>query len=236
MRSHLESGLSAAEAARLARDPAGDAVAPDAPDATVLERGRERLRATLDDLDEAGAHAALDRLLAELSVATVLREAVLPYLHDLGERWARGDATIGQEHFATGILRGRLLGLARGWGQGAGRHALLACAPDERHELGLIAFGLGLRDRSWRITYLGPDTPVRTVAEVAASLRPDAVVIATTRAEHLAGERAPLLGLGRASALWLAGPGADDELAAAVGATLLHVDPLAAAERVAEAP
>ena len=69
-----------------------------------------------------GAHAALDRLLAELSLETVLREAVLPYLRELGERWERGDASIGQEHFATGVLRGRLLGLARGWGRGAGSH------------------------------------------------------------------------------------------------------------------
>ena len=93
---------------------------------------------------------------------------MLPYLRELGERWERGDASIGQEHFATGILRGRLLGLARGWGARArGPHALLACAPGEHHELGLIAFGLGLRDRYWRITYLGPDTPLDTVAEIA---------------------------------------------------------------------
>ncbi len=232
MLANLERGLSAAEAARLALAVADDA---DAPDATVLERGTQQLRATLDNLDEAGAHAALDRLLAELSVEAVLREAVLPYLRELGERWARGDASIGQEHFATGILRGRLLGLARGWGRGAGPHALLACAPDEHHELGLIAFGLGLRDRSWRITYLGPDTPLETVAEIATSLLPDAVVIATTSADHLTDGRPALVELGRAFPLWLAGAGADRDLAAAVGATLLDVDPLAAAERVAAA-
>ena len=207
----------------------------DAPDATVVERGMQQLRAALDNLDEAGAHAALDRLLAELSVEAVLREAVLPYLRELGERWASGDVSIGQEHFATGILRGRLLGLARGWGRGTGPHALLACAPHEHHELGLITFGLGLRDRSWRITYLGPDTPLETVAEIAGSLRPDAVVIATTSAEHLDDDQPALAGLGRDFALWLAGPGADRELAGTVGATLLDVDPLTAAARVAVA-
>ncbi len=230
MLSNLERGLSAAEAARAALDATdtGDLL-----DATVLERGTQQLRATLDNLDEAGAHTALDRLLAELSVETVLREAVLPYLHELGERWASGDASIGQEHFATGILRGRLLGLARGWGRGTGPLALLACAPDERHELGLITFGLGLRDRSWRITYLGPDTPLETVAEIAGSLGPDAIVIATTTADHLADERPALTALAGAFALWLAGSGADGELAEAVGATLLDIDPLTAAELVA---
>ena len=46
--------------------------------------------------------------------------------------------------FASQLLRGRLLGLARGWDRGAGPRALLACAPGEQHDLALIAFGLAL--------------------------------------------------------------------------------------------
>lgn len=233
MRAHLERGLSAAEAARLAIDES--TYGAPAPATPVLRRGVEQLRATLDGLDEAGAHAAFDRLLAELSVETVLREAVLPYLRELGQRWERGEITVGQEHFASGILRGRLLGLARGWGEGTGLHAMLACAPGEHHELGLIAFGLALRNRSWRITYLGPDTPLDTIGEVAEALRPNAVVIAATTVSRLHDDRSTLATLGDAFRLWLAGPGPDGELAAAVGATLLDVDPLEAAQRVAAA-
>jgi DNA-binding transcriptional MerR regulator len=233
MRAHLERGLSAAEAARLTLDEDAEAAPPS--DTPVLARGVQQLRASLDALDEAGAHAALDRLLAELSVETVLREAVLPYLRELGDRWERGDASIGQEHFATGVLRGRLLGLARGWGRGGRGHALLACAPGEHHELALIVFGLALRDRNWRITYLGPNTPLDTVAEIAEALAPDAVVIAATTATCLERERPALATLGRAFRLWLAGPGADAQLAAAVEATLLDVEPFAAAQRVTAA-
>jgi hypothetical protein len=47
---------------------------------------------------------------------TKLSGVVLPYLRELGERWARGEVSIAQEHFATAVLRGRLLGIARGWG------------------------------------------------------------------------------------------------------------------------
>ena len=65
-----------------------------------------------------------------------------------------------------------MLGLARNWGAGGGPLALLACPPGERHDLGLLAFGVVLRDRGWRITYLGPDTPIETIARTAAELRP----------------------------------------------------------------
>ncbi len=106
-----------------------------------------------------------------ITLETLLREVVLPYLRELGARWERGEASIAQEHFATAVLRGRLLGMARGWGLGIGPMAVLACLPGEHHDLGLIAFGLALRARGWRIVYLGPDTPIETVDEVSRHLQ-----------------------------------------------------------------
>ena len=54
---------------------------------------------------------------------------------------------------------------------GMGPVAVLACLPGEQHDLGLIAFGLALRSRGWRIVYLGADTPIETVEEVSRQLR-----------------------------------------------------------------
>jgi methanogenic corrinoid protein MtbC1 len=123
------------------------------------ESARLELRAALDAFDEPRAQLILDRLLAVATVDTVLGEVILPYVRELGDRWASGEASIAQEHFASGVLRGRLLGLGRGWGQGIGPLALLACLPGEQHDLGLIAFGLALEARGWRIANLGSDTP-----------------------------------------------------------------------------
>jgi DNA-binding transcriptional MerR regulator len=231
MRAHIARGLAPAEAARLAVDGATEA-RRDAPASAIEPRAGE-LREALDALDESAAHAALDRLLAELTLETVLGRAVLPYLRELGDRWQRGEASVGQEHFASSVLRGRLLGLARGWDRGAGPRALLACAPGEQHDLGLIAFGLSLRDRGWRITFLGADTPLDTLAETAALLRPAAVVLVSTMPEHLAGAGPALASLAEVTPLFLAGAGASAGVAAQAGAELLAEDPLTAAERVA---
>ena len=169
MRDHLERGLSAAQAARLILDETKRR--PD--ESPALARGAESLRQALDALDESAAHTALDTLLANLSLETVLGEVVMPYLHELGERWKRGEASVADEHFASNLLRGRLLGLARGWDRGLGPRALLACAPGEQHDLALIIFGVALRERGWRITYLGPDTPsTRLRTPHASSSRP----------------------------------------------------------------
>ena len=233
MRSHLERGLAAAEAARLALEE--ETVAAPPRETPALERTARELRAALDMFDDADAQAALDRLLAAFALDTVLCDVVLPYLRELGERWERGEASVAQEHFASQVLRGRLLGLARGWDRGAGPRALLACVPGEQHDLGLIAFGLGLHERGWRITYLGPDTPLDTLADAVATLRPDAAVLtATTRARFRAG-RDTVRRLAGAVALWVAGAGATAAFAADTGARLLDMDPLAGAERVAAA-
>jgi MerR family transcriptional regulator, light-induced transcriptional regulator len=232
MRSHLERGLSAAEAARLALDE-GAAVPPS--DTPAPGRGARELRDALDALDESAAQGALDRLLSGFSLELVLRDVVLPYLRELGDRWESGEASVAQEHFASQVLRGRLLGLARGWDRGTGPRALLACVPGEQHDLGLIAFGLGLRDRGWRITFLGPDTPLDTLADAVAMLQPAATVVVGTTPERFESGRRALAGIARDAPLWTAGAGATAALAADVGARLLDIDPLAAAERVAAA-
>ncbi len=177
----IAQGLSAAEAAQRARAGAGRQPSPDP---LVAGLARE-LQSALDRFDSAVAHAVIDRLLATVTVETAIEEVLLPSLRELGRRWAEGAASVAQEHFASSLLRGRLLGLARDWGDRDGPTALLACLPEERHDLGLIAFGILLARRGWRVTFLGADTPLDTLTETVATLRPAAVVLVTVDNGHL---------------------------------------------------
>ena len=218
---NLDSGLSAAEGARLALAE-GDDPAPVELRRRHRPRGRRRPAArSARSLRRAGAHAALDRLLATFTLETVLRDAVLPYLHELGDRWQRGEASIAQEHFASALLRGRLLGLARGWGSGGSPLALLACLPGDQHDLGLICFGLALRGHGWRITFLGPDTPLATIIETARHARgPRSSSLTATTAASGAAPVTASPSWPRSAPLALAGTGTSAQLAEAVGAAL----------------
>jgi DNA-binding transcriptional MerR regulator len=172
MQRHLADGFAAAEAAALATQ-----TTRDSGEQNAIPAAKDELAAALANFDDGDAHAAFDALLARLSIDTLLRDVIVPYLHELGRRWERGDVSIAQEHFASSLLRGRLLGLARGWGRGIGLVAVLACAPGEQHDLGLLAFGLAMRARGWRIVYLGTDTPITSVADAARSCSPAVVVV-----------------------------------------------------------
>ena len=246
MRRHIAAGLAPAEAAALAID--GDDVGESAEgsgnsrvevaaaipgdDRSALATARAQLREALDRFDEPQAQAAFDRLLGLSTVETLLSEVVIPYLRELGARWERGEASIAQEHFASGLLRGRLLGMARGWGRGSGPLAVLACLPGERHELGLIAFGLALREHGWRIVYLGADAPVETVAEVSSASSPSLVAFSAVSPELVGPALPALRELARHHRVALGGPAAPHWDADADGIVRLSGDLVAEAARL----
>jgi MerR family transcriptional regulator, light-induced transcriptional regulator len=238
MQAHLGRGLSAAEAARavLGED---NGAGPDPGRAAGQHRAAPAagelagdLRQALDAFDEPAAQAALDRLVSDLSLTTVLRDVVLPYLAELGERWESGTASIAQEHFASNVIRGRLAGLARGWGNGHGPRAVLACPPGELHDLALMIFGIVLNRNGWRIDYLGMSTPVEELTRTVDARHPDLVVLAATLPETLEPLAAQLTALARRAPIVLAGAGATPEIAGAAGARLLTGDPVTEAENI----
>jgi len=227
MQQHMHEGLAAREAAALV----GHATPEPAPERTGAPpfdpaQARRALGDALEAFDEPAAQAILDTLLAVATLGALLSEVLMPYLHDVGDRWQRGELSVAQEHFASNVLRGRLLGLARGWGRGDGPRALLACPEGERHDLGLIAFGLALRDQGWRIHYLGPDTPVESLEEAAQRTDPAVIVLSAVRSEPL--ER--LAALAARYRVVIAGAGAAS--ARVEGIERLTTDPVTAAEQL----
>jgi len=228
----VSEGLATAQAAHLVLSDDEPAPPTASPSATTLEVAAADLSTSLDRLDEQAANTALDRLFAAYTVETVLREVVLPYLHRLGERWETGEISVAQEHFASNLIRGRLLGLAQGWGQGQGPAAILACVPGEHHELGLLAFGVALRRRGWRITYLGTDSPIDAVADLSRSLGPAVVVLLSINAQGFLDHAREIQHLTKQVQVMIAGTGATPEVARQTHTHVLDQDPVSAATTI----
>jgi MerR family transcriptional regulator, light-induced transcriptional regulator len=238
MARHIADGVAAREAAALAaRADFGEASA----DAAAAQRGaavfdaakaRAQLARAVETFDEPLAQAVLDELFSAATIEAVLSEVVMPFLREVGDRWQRGELSVGQEHFASNVLRGRLLGLARGWGGGNGPLALLACPPGEHHDLGLISFGLGLRARGWRIAFLGSDTPIESIVRATDLVHPALLVISVTTADLLEPVRDELTRLARDRIVAVAGAGATGP--SPDGTLALYGDPVGEAARMSE--
>jgi DNA-binding transcriptional MerR regulator len=234
MRRYLTDGLPPAQAAEMVtaarltvRPGEGVSVSPG-----EVAAAHEEMHASLDRFDETSAQRALERLFSTYSPLTVVRDVMMPYLHEIGERWTAGHVSVAQEHFATNFLHARLLAFARGWDRGLGPRALLACAPAELHTFGLITFGVALHQFGWRITYLGADTTVAMVEEAAAHIKPDLVVIFAAVPERVAPIVDELTVLSERWPTAIAGAGASSAVAARLPARRLEGDPVSAAENL----
>ena len=228
---HVRNGVPPAQAAELAIATrfriASGATSETTTDQLATARGE--MQGALERYDETAAEQALEKLFASAGPTAVIREVFLPYLQEIGERWADGHLTVAQEHFASGFIHSRLMALARGWDRGLGPRALLACAPGEQHTFGLIAFGIALHELGWRITYLGADTPLPMVIEAASSVQPRLTTV--TAAMPGALDRA-VPGLSDLAARWplaIAGAGSSQQIAARCGAVHVPDDPITAA-------
>lgn len=232
MRGLVGSGLSASEAARaVLRGEDATGTATNVPSGIAEELDR-----SLIALDEPGAHATLDRLFSAVPLEVSIARVIVPEMRSVGDRWAAGVLTVAQEHFASALIRSRLLGLARGWDQGRGRRAVLACAPGEQHDIGLVCFGLLLHRQGWRIVYLGQDTPVDAAATALKRSRADALVIASVEQTRFEGAARALAEIGQRTALAIGGAGATPAGARRMGAVLLPHDLVDAATELTAAP
>lgn len=236
MKQYLAAGLAAADAARLALSapvrPAGTPIAI-GPAPEDLDAERLTLTRALRAFDDFAAQVILDHLFASFDVDVVLRDVILREMQDLGQRWARGETTVAQEHFTSNLFHARIMGVAHGWDAGEGLRAILACPPDEYHDLPLAMFGVALRRQGWRITYFGTATPIGTLANAAQILRPALVVLSAAITAHLRDALPGIAELARTVPVAIAGGGASEELALAAGARLLRDDPITAAQQVA---
>jgi len=187
------------------------------------------LRDSLESFDDGPADRTLERLLGVFAPGAVLRDVVLPYLREVGERWACGEATIAQEHFASNFLEGWMHTMARGWNRSGPYRAVLACVPGERHALGLMAFGLALHDLGWRITYLGADAPLAAVEHAADAVDADVVVLSAALPATLAARLDDLRGLARTHAVAVGGAGATANCSEWLASRSLPADPIIAA-------
>lgn len=131
------------------------------------------------------------RLLADrsrLGSWLLVAEELGPVLAEIGSRWERGLISVVEEHLASERLARALSRLAEGvpLPQSAPR-ALLACAEQDDHGLGLALAEIVLREAGWRTLWAGRRTPSADVATLARSGAVALVALSASVAADAAG-------------------------------------------------
>ena len=160
---------------RLEREQGGAGARGKRPDRPSAEAQRERAVALADRLiagDEQGAWRRLeDTLAAGSDVASLYVDVLGKAMCIVGERWASGEASIADEHIASGVAS-RLVGRlgARQPRRGRTRGSVVVGAvPGDRHTLPSAIVADLLRGNNFRVVDLGGDVPADQFADVAQS-------------------------------------------------------------------
>lgn len=127
-----------------------------------------------------GEHTKFERLLIQAQAgkhfADSLRTVDLAILARIGEMASRKQIGPGASALATAIIRRRILNHVQSLELGEPA-VILACGPEDQHELGLFGCLLELTQQMIPCLYLGPGVPVSELDYYARRLQPLAVVV-----------------------------------------------------------
>jgi len=181
LKAHVDDGVPASRAAQLVGRRERRANGP-----RPLSDLREELVAALVDLDD--SHA--DRVIAEAHslypVEDVVMELFEPSMVELGSLWHDGVINTTTEHFASSYINGRLRQLMSLSGNNRSGHGVIvACAPHDQHELGALVLAVLLRRSGYQVYFVGANTPVEDLADMARAVKPVAVMISASSVDSV---------------------------------------------------
>ena len=178
LKARLDEGYRISEAAAMLGG--GSLEAPKTP-----AKLRDAIYDALLEPDLPRVRSLLDQAFAVQHISRTLTQVIAPLLTRTGEGWASGELTVAQEHVLSAEVRARLDPLAISSGSGVRGAAVLACAPGEQHELGLLMLAALMRADGWRVVYLGGDTPVDGAVSMARHVDAVALCISAAMPDRL---------------------------------------------------
>lgn len=146
------------------------------------------LQDLVDARDRPGAVAlALDAVASDrIAVPDLYTRVLGPYLAQVGTSWSHGVENVWEEHLASHVvltiveaLYPTVLRMAAEV-QATGKTVLLACPPQERHEIGLRMLSDRFELAGWNVTNLGADTPLADIVAAAHATRADLVALSVS--------------------------------------------------------
>ncbi len=185
LRIETEKGQTIGDLAALGRD-------------TLLERMREsaslqlaeesRYERVLGDL--IGALDPLDRELFERrligAVAVIpfeeaLMGILLPLQEQVGQLWHDGKLSVAVEHYVTKQVQQKLFAVMNQLPvRDEGLKVVVACPPDQWHEIAAQAVAYRCWARGCRVYYLGPNVPIHSLVHLCEQVKSDLLVLSFT--------------------------------------------------------
>ena len=124
--------------------------------------------------DEAAFEKVCNAATTRFGMYNAMISVFYPFLEKVGTLWRVNKTAPAEEHFASFILRRKLLSAIDGLlpSTVTDRKFILFLPPGERHEIGLLFSDYIIRSKGYQTIYLGPDVPVENIEKIATAVMP----------------------------------------------------------------
>jgi DNA-binding transcriptional MerR regulator len=178
----LKHNHSISEAIRMVRNPDQAGLLPPLQGENHWRGFQQQLLNAIEVFNDQNLDKVYNDALAIYPIDRVTEQVIIPVMKILGERWRERDAGIAEEHFFSAFLRNKLgARFHHDTHRSRGRRILVACLPDEYHELGVLLYCIAAIGRGYRILYLGTDTPLEQIPPVVERSQVAAVLLSGSR-------------------------------------------------------
>lgn len=186
LKSQLDTGSSIGELAKLGRDEllvqARRGVARVSVVDNTFDRLLKELLACLDPFDRATFERRLNGAVAVVPFEEALHGILLPLQEQVGQLWHDGHVSVAIEHYVTKQIQQKIFSAMNQFPVADfGPKVVVACPPEEHHEIAALAVAYRCHVRGCRTYYLGANVPIASLASLCAKVRPDLTIVSFPR-------------------------------------------------------
>jgi MerR family transcriptional regulator, light-induced transcriptional regulator len=143
----------------------------------------EQLAISMTNLDETGMEKLLNNQIIRIGFERTIAEIVFPFLEKIGIMWQIGMILPSQEHFASNIIRQKLIVAIDSLpvNEASKNKAILFLPEKELHEFSLLFYTYIARARGFQAFYLGQTVPFDDLGQIAQIIKPKLIVTVITQ-------------------------------------------------------
>ena len=150
------------------------------PQETTLDSMRANWIAACLSFNETSAEQTLNQAFSMFPVEAVCVEVLQKGMAEIGSKWYGNQASVQQEHFASGLAMRRLDALlSASPAPSRPQTILVGCPANEWHTFTPLMLSLFLRRRGFNVIYLGANVPADRFEETVHAVRANLVILAS---------------------------------------------------------
>lgn len=186
LKEQLDAGASIGDLARVGREELLNRVRAAIPRPTIVDNTFNRLLRellmALDPFDRVTFEKRLNGAVAVVPFEEALHGILLPLQEQVGQLWHDGHVNIAIEHYVTKQIQQKLFSAMNQLPVAEfGAKVVVACPPEEEHDIAALAVAYRCRVRGCRVYYLGANVPVSALANLCRKVEPDITILSFPR-------------------------------------------------------